>query len=49
MSHKELIQLLKDAGFESGWALQGETLILWEHAENPPAPLTRPDETPITD
>ena len=43
MTHTELVKLLIDAGFESGWALGGETLVLWEHDEDPPAPLTRPE------
>jgi hypothetical protein len=44
-----LVQLLIDAGFTDGWAVAGDTLILWEHDQDPPAPLTRPeatDETP---
>jgi hypothetical protein len=45
MSHKDLLQLLTDAGFETGWALLGETLTVWEHDQDPPAPLTRPTET----
>ncbi len=52
MTHQELIELLLDAGFDSGWAISGDTLILWEHDQNPPAPLTRPeatDETPSPD
>jgi len=36
------VQLLLDAGFTTGWAITGETLILWEHDEDPPAPLVRP-------
>ena len=36
------VQLLLDAGFNEGWALDGETLVLWEHDADPPAPLTRP-------
>jgi hypothetical protein len=44
MTHQELSQLLLDAGFNSGWALSGDTLILWEHEEEPPTPLTRPSE-----
>ena len=35
-------QLLLSNGFESGWAISGETLLVWEHEEEPPAPLTRP-------
>jgi hypothetical protein len=45
-----MVQLLLDAGFIEGWAMAGETLTLWEHNADPPAPLTRPeptDETPI--
>lgn len=37
------VQLLIDAGFNTGWAVAGDTLILWEHDEDPPAPLTRPE------
>ena len=48
MNHQELVQLLLDAGFNSGWALQGEILILWEHTENPPKPLVKPDEAAPT-
>ena len=42
MSHEELCQLLLDAGFNGGWAITGDVLTLWEHEEEPPAPLTRP-------
>ena len=52
MNQKELIDLLNKNGFLQGWAIFGETLILWEHDAEPPAPLKRPkptDETPITD
>jgi hypothetical protein len=49
MTHDELLQLLADAGFDTGWVLAGEELVLWEHTANPPAPLKRPDETPTTD
>jgi hypothetical protein len=42
MSHEELLKLLSDKGFDNGWVLTGETLILWEHDQDPPAPLTRP-------
>jgi hypothetical protein len=45
MTNDDLVQLLLDAGFDSGWVIAGEELILWEHTENPPAPLKRPDET----
>ena len=43
MTHDELMQLLLDNGYGSGWAISGETLILWEHEEEPPAPLVRPE------
>lgn len=36
------IELLVNAGFTDGWVVNGETLVLWEHDENPPAPLERP-------
>jgi hypothetical protein len=42
MTHEELCNLLVEKGFETGWVLQGDQLVLWEHNENPPAPLTRP-------
>jgi hypothetical protein len=52
MNRPPMAQLLIDAGFDTGWALVDGVLILWEHDEDPPAPLTRPkatDETPSTD
>ena len=52
MTHLEAMQLLSDAGFETGWALSDGVLVLWEHDTEPPAPLTRPeapDETPTAD
>ena len=45
MSHQELLQLLADSGFDTGWVLTGEELTLWEHDTEPPAPLTRPKAT----
>jgi hypothetical protein len=39
-----MVQLLLDAGFNSGWVVAGDELILWEHEEDPPAPLVRPAE-----
>jgi len=41
----ELIKLLRNSGYEDGWALAGDVLILWEHDADPPAPLTRPQAT----
>ena len=35
-------QLLLDNGYSDGWAMSEETLLVWEHDEDPPAPLTRP-------
>ena len=43
MTHKELCEMLIAAGYENGWAIAGETLVLWQHDEEPPAPLTRPE------
>jgi hypothetical protein len=40
-------QLLLDAGYDSGWAMTGETLTIWEHDEDPPAPLTRPEASDV--
>jgi hypothetical protein len=45
MTHEELTKLLVDKGFETGWALMGDTLTLWFHEEEPPAPLVRPEAT----
>lgn len=42
MTHEEILKLLEASGFDTGWAVAGETLVLWEHKEEPPAPLTRP-------
>jgi hypothetical protein len=44
MTHKELCDLLTENGFEDGWCLAGDTLTLWFHEQDPPAPLTRPTE-----
>ena len=41
--HSKLVQKLIDAGFTNGWAISSETLILWQHDVDPPAPLTRPE------
>jgi hypothetical protein len=38
-----MVELLVNAGFTDGWALQGDVLVLWEHDAEPPAPLTRPE------
>ena len=42
MTQQELIDLLIDAGYNTGFALNADVLVLWEHEEEPPAPLTRP-------
>jgi hypothetical protein len=36
-------QMLLDLGFTDGWSLLGDELVLWEHDEDPPEPLTRPE------
>jgi hypothetical protein len=49
MTTEEIMAMLVDAGFTTGWSLVGNELALWEHEQDPPAPLTRPeatDETP---
>lgn len=42
MTPQEVQELLETSGFNNGWALNGIDLVLWEHEEEPPAPLTRP-------
>ena len=37
-----MAELLQNAGFTDGWALADDELILWEHEQDPPAPLKRP-------
>jgi len=43
MTHDDLVQLLTENGYDTGWALNGENLSLWQHDADPPAPLTRPE------
>ena len=43
--HEKLVQKLIELGFDNGWALSGTDLVLWEHEQDPPAPLTRPVAT----
>jgi hypothetical protein len=43
MTHKELIDLLIEKGFTEGWTLSGTDLVIWEHEENPPKPLKKPE------
>ena len=40
-------QLLLDNGYTDGWAMSEEKLLLWEHDEDPPAPLTRPEASDV--
>ena len=42
MTQQEMIDLILDAGYNTGFAVNGDVLVLWEHEEEPPAPLTRP-------
>lgn len=51
MTHEEIIEQLLEAGFNSGWVLQGTTLKLWLNPEPIPAfitdiDLTEPDDEP---
>ncbi len=49
MTESTLDNALRALGFTDGWAISGETLVLWEHDQDPPAPLVRPDaSTPNT-
>lgn len=43
MISNPLAELLIEAGFTDGWAIVDDVLILWEHDEDPPAPLVRPE------
>jgi hypothetical protein len=43
MTHNELVEMLLSKGYETGWALLGTELTVWEHKENPPTPLKRPE------
>ena len=43
ITNNEMVQLLLDNGYDSGWAISSDTLILWEHDDEPPTPLTRPE------
>jgi len=38
-----MIKLLLEAGFETGWVVSDEVLVIWEHDEEPPSPLVRPE------
>lgn len=38
-----MVKLLLEAGFDSGWVVCDEILIIWEHDEEPPSPLVRPE------
>ena len=49
MTNDEATQLILNSGVVGGWTLYGDVLTVWEHDQDPPAPLTRPkaaDETP---
>lgn len=43
MNISSTVQLLIDAGFTDGWVICDDVLVLWEHEQDPPAPLTRPE------
>ena len=45
MTHSELVELLYNAGFTSGWSLEDEALYVWEYDVDPPAPLVKPSST----
>ena len=47
MTHEDAIKVLVDAGFEAGWAMAGDILILWQHDADPPAPFTRPEVSDV--
>lgn len=39
-----MVKLLLEAGFDSGWVLSDEVLVLWENDEDPPSPLVLPEQ-----
>ena len=43
MTNQDAIELLIKTGFDYGWVIKDGQLVLWEHDEAPPAPLTRPE------
>lgn len=45
MTHDELVEKLIDAGFTTGWVVQGTTLKLWLNDEPIPAFITDVDLT----
>jgi len=38
-----MVKLLIEAGFNSGWVVSDEVLVIWEHDQEPPSPLVRPE------
>jgi hypothetical protein len=44
MKTPPMVQLLLDAGFNDGWVMSNDVLVLWEHDVDPPAPLERPTD-----
>jgi hypothetical protein len=40
--HEKLASMLLEKKFFGGWTLDGTELVLWEHEQDPPKPLTRP-------
>lgn len=49
MNTPPMIQLLLDAGFTDGWCVKDDVLVIWEHDQDPPAPLTRPEESTLVE
>ena len=43
MNDNEIVELLLSKGYENGWAISEGKLVLWLHEEQPPKPLTKPD------
>lgn len=42
MKTDPIAEMLVAAGFVDGWVLADGQLVIWEHEQNPPEPLTRP-------
>lgn len=49
MTDQQIITLLENAGFDSGWVVSNGELRVWDHQENPPAPLQRPIQETSTE
>jgi hypothetical protein len=49
MTHQEIMDGLIDAGFDTGWVISGEKIVLWLNDEPVPAELAEYLELPETE